>query len=82
MKKFLVLNFMYQAMNPYAYGFKQQPKRENQNAPAIHTPEDCLFDEDEAKKFAEHMATLQIGQTFHVVEVKAMAKAKPPIEWT
>lgn len=87
MKKFLVLNVALQPCNPVQFGFKKQatPDDETYDPYTANTP-DTMFtlDEEEAKKFAEHMASTQVAgnQRFHLVEIKGTVKTKVPVEWT
>lgn len=82
MKKFLVLNQNYQPMSPVAFGFKKK-EAVDPTVHSGHTPADNLIDtEGEARQFAEHLGSTMLGQSFHLVEIKATARAKPPIEWT
>lgn len=82
MKKFLVLNVAYQPLNPAQYGFAVSDVGETDSSPY---GSNLTLDEDNAKKFAEHMASSQGGagnQKFHVVEIKGIVKAKIPVEWS
>lgn len=79
MNKFFVLNQNNSLMSPLVHGFKQ-PQPDIHYSNSNNTTINAL-PEDEAKKFAEKLATLYVGQTFYLVELKGTATAKPPVIW-
>lgn len=85
MAKFLVLNQMFQPMNPYQFNFFSTAQEEDVDGPS--PPKNpfqlVLFgDEPMAKKFAEFLAKTQINQVFHLVELKGQVKSDPPVFWS
>lgn len=83
-KKYIVLNMNYQPLNPVQFGFKKPSEDDDDVPPAYGGQGSFLLEEEEAKKFAEHMARTQgVGnQKFHLFELKGTAQqTQAPIEW-
>ena len=81
---FVVLNHMFQALNPVQFGFQAPPEVSEQQLNLNRGVMMLMWkpmDEATARQFAEFLAKQQINQTFHIAEVKDTVKTDPPIQW-